>query len=165
LSFVPTLATMILGLLAGGWLRSAYPEGEKLRRLALAGAIGLAAGWLLDWAGLCPNVKRIWTPAWTLFSGGWCFLLLAGFCAVIDVARFKSWAFPLVVIGMNSIAAYCIAHLFEDFIRSGLNTHLGRGCFQVFGEAYIRTFQGAAILLVLWLILYWMYRRRLFLKI
>jgi predicted acyltransferase len=165
LSFVPTLATMILGLIAGGWLRSAYPEGEKLRRLAMAGVIGLASGWLLDWAGLCPNVKRIWTPSWTLLSGGWCFLLLASAYAVIDVARLKGWAFPLVVIGMNSIAAYCIAHLFEGFIRSALNTNLGAGFFQLFGDPYVRTFQGAAILLTLWLILYWMYRRKIFLKI
>jgi predicted acyltransferase len=165
LSFLPTLGTMILGLIAGGWLRSAYPEGEKLRRLVLAGVIGLASGWLLDWAGLCPNVKRIWTPAWTLFSGGWCFLLLAGAYALIDVARFKGWAFPLAVIGTNSIAAYCIAHLFEGFIRSALNTHLGADAFKVFGDAYARTFQGALILLTLWLILYWMYRRKIFLKI
>ena len=165
LSFIPTLGTMILGLIAGGWLRSAYPDRQKLQRLALAGVLGLAAGWLLDVAGVCPNVKRIWTPAWVLFSGGWCFLLLAGFYVVMDLARFKAWAFPLVVIGMNSIAAYSMDWLFVGFIRKSLATHLGEDAFKLFGEAWATLVQGALVLLVLWLILFWMYRRKLFLKI
>lgn len=165
LSFIPTLATMVLGLIAGGWLRSGYSGAQKLQRLVLAGVLGLAAGWLLDAAGLCPNVKRIWTPAWVLFSGGWCFLLLAGFYVVIDLARFKAWAFPLVVIGMNSIAAYCMDWLFVGFIRKSLATHLGADAFKLFGEAWATLVQGALILLVLWLILFWMYRRKVFLKI
>jgi predicted acyltransferase len=165
LSFIPTLGTMILGLIAGGWLRSAYSDTQKMQRLVMAGVIGLALGWLLDAAGICPNVKRIWTPAWVCFSGGWCFLLLAAFYAVMEMARFKSWAFPLVVIGMNSIAAYCMDWLFVGFIRKSLTTHLGNGFFKLLGEAYAPLVQGALLLLVLWLILFWMYRRKLFLKI
>ena len=71
-------------------------------------------------------VKRIWTPSWVLFSGGWCFLFLAGFYAVLDLLGFRFWAFPLRVIGMNSIAAYCMAGLFEDFIKENLEIHLGK---------------------------------------
>ena len=70
-------------------------------------------------------VKRIWTPSWTLFSGGSCFLFLAAFSWVMDMKGYRKWAFPLVVIGMNSIAAYMIAHLFEDFISSSFRIHLG----------------------------------------
>ena len=66
--------------------------------------------------GICPVVKRIWTPSWTLFSGGWCLLLTAAFYVVIEIWNRRAWAFGLLVIGMNSIAAYCIAHLFDDFI-------------------------------------------------
>ena len=75
-------------------------------------------------------MKRIWTPAWTLFSGGVCFLLLAAFCWVIEVKGYRKWAFPLVVIGMNSIAAYLIAHLFEEFIFSSYRINLGEGRIQ-----------------------------------
>ena len=78
--------------------------------------IGIAAGLLLHVTGICPVVKRIWTPAWTLYSGGLCFLFLAGFCWLTEVKGYRRWAFPLVVIGMNSIAAYLIAHLWERFI-------------------------------------------------
>jgi len=165
LSFIPTLGTMVLGLIAGGWLRSDLPAKRKLQKLGFAGAVCLVLGTVLHFAGVCPLVKRIWTPTWTLFSGGLCFLLMAAFYAVIDVRGWKWWSFPLVVIGMNSIAAYCLSHLIDGFIASSLKTHLGQDYFKRFGETFALMAQGAAVLLVLWLILYWMYRRKLFLKI
>ena len=164
LSFIPTLGTMILGLVAGRWLRAAAPR-IPMKRLLIAGAIGIAAGLLLHVTGICPVVKRIWTPSWTLFSGGACFLFVAGFSWVIDVKGYKKWAFPLVVIGMNSIAAYLIAHLFEDFIIDSFHINLGPHVFQIFGTALEPLTQGAVVLLTYWLILWWMYRRKLFLKI
>ena len=165
LSFIPTLATMILGLLAGGELRGKQSPWSKIALLVGAGAIATAAGWGLGAAGLCPIVKRIWTPSWTLFSGGLCFLILAGFYLVMDVLGWKWWAFPLRVIGMNSIAAYCLAHLVEDFIVSAFHTHLGPDVFRAFGEGYEPFVQGVAVLSALWLVLFWMYRRRLFLRV
>jgi heparan-alpha-glucosaminide N-acetyltransferase len=165
LSFIPTLATMLLGLIAGGVLRSSRSSGAKVRWLCAAGVVGLIAGWALDALGVCPVVKRIWTPSWTLFSGGWCFLLLGVFHVMIDVLQAKRWTFPLVVIGMNSIAAYCIAHLFEDFVSSSLATHFGKGIYGVLGQPYEPLVHGGLVLLVFWLILYWMYRRKLFLRI
>jgi predicted acyltransferase len=165
LSFIPTLATMILGLIAGRWLKSDLPHKTKLKQLLLASAVGLALGTALHLLGVCPLVKRIWTPTWTIFSGGLCFLLMAAFYAVTDVRGWKGWAFPLVVIGMNSIAAYCIAHLFDAFIVSSLKTHLGANFFKLFGDTFAPMAQGAAVLLVFWLILYWMYRKKLFLRI
>ncbi len=165
LSFIPTLGTMILGLIAGGVLRSVRSPWQKVRWLAVAGVVGLGVGWLLGAIGICPVVKRIWTPSWTIYSGGWCLLLLAAFYLVIDHWERKAWAFPLVVIGMNSIAAYCMAHLFEHFIAQNLKTHLGQDAFKLLGAPYEPSLHGAATLLALWLILYWMYRRKLFLRI
>ncbi len=165
LSFIPTLATMILGLIAGGVVRSERSSWAKVKWLATAGIMGLTAGAALGWLGVCPVVKRIWTPSWVLYSGGWCFLLLAVFYLVIDIVGLRRWAFPLVVIGMNSIAAYCIAHLFDGFIGSSLNTHLGPGTFRMFGQAYLPLVHGALVLFVMWLLLFWMYRRKLFLRI
>jgi predicted acyltransferase len=165
LSFIPTLGTMILGLIAGGVLRSDHPSWAKARWLLIAGIVSLLAGAALGWLGICPVVKRIWTPSWVLFSGGWCFLFLAAFYALMDIKNHKSWAFPLVVIGMNSIAAYCIDHLCEDFIRENLVTNFGKGFFELFGQAYAPLFFGAVTLLVFWLLLFWMYRRKLFLRI
>jgi len=165
LSFIPTLGTMILGLIAGGILRSNRAPREKINTLAIAGVAGLLLGAALGWAGICPVVKRIWTPSWTLFSGGWCFLFTAAFYLIIDAWQRKAWAFPLVVIGMNSIAAYCFAHLFEGFVIENLATHLGKDFFAIFGEPYKFLFRGVLVLLVLWLMLFWMYRRKIFLRI
>jgi heparan-alpha-glucosaminide N-acetyltransferase len=165
LSFIPTLGTMILGLIAGEILRSSRASWAKVRWLAIAGGIGLLSGLLLGWLGICPVVKRIWTPSWTLFSGGWCFLILAGLYVANDIKGWKSWAFPLVVIGMNSIAIYCMTWLFEDFFLTTLKVHLGQDAFRILGAAYEPLLQGAAVLILFWLLLYWMYRRRLFLRI
>lgn len=165
LSFVPTLATMLLGLLAGGVLRSEKEPKHRMNRLVLLGCVGLGLGALAGWLGICPVVKRIWTPSWVLFSGGWCFLFLAAFYGIMDIQGVKRWAFPLVVIGMNSIMAYCIAHLWDGFIISAFKTHFGEGVFQALGEAYAPLVQGVAVLSVLWLILYWMHRRQIFLRI
>jgi predicted acyltransferase len=165
LSFIPTLGTMILGLIAGGWLRGGGPAWGKVGRLVLAGLGCLAVGLAADYFGICPSVKRIWTPAWTLVSGGWCFLILAAFYVVIDLFGLRAWSFPLRVIGMNSIAAYCMTHLFNNFIVGSFKTHLGPDVFRTWGPAYETLAAGAAVLAVYWLILFWMYRRRVFLKI
>lgn len=165
LSFIPTLATMILGLLAGEILRQERPIWAKVRWLTIAGVIGLISGWLLGLLGVCPVVKRIWTPSWVLFSGGWCFLLLAAFVAIVDARGWRAWAFPLVVIGMNSIAAYCMDWICPGFIRDALPRHFGRAPFAIFGPAYVPFVQGFCVVLMLWLILFWMYRRKIFLRI
>jgi predicted acyltransferase len=165
LSFIPTLATMILGLIAGGVLRRDRPAWYKIVWLTVAGIVFTALGWGLGELGVCPVVKRIWTPSWVLFSGGLCLLFLAAFYAIIDGLGLRAWSFPLQVIGMNSIAAYVLAHLADDFIADNLKTHLGRGLFNSFGTAYAPFVQGLAVLFVLWLILFWMYRRKIFLKI
>jgi heparan-alpha-glucosaminide N-acetyltransferase len=164
LSFIPTLGTMILGLAAGRWLRAAAPA-IPMRRLVAAGGIAAVAGLLLHFTGVCPIVKRIWTPAWTLFSGGLCFLFLAAICWLTEIKQWRRWAFPLLVIGANSIAAYLIAHLWERFFLDTFRIHLGAHAFTVFGTAYEPLLRGLAVLAAYWLVLWWMYRRKLFLKI
>ena len=164
LSFIPTLGTMILGLIAGEWLREAAPA-IPFKKILMAGFAGIAAGAALHFSGICPIVKRIWTPSWTLYSGGVCFLFLALFCWIIEVKGHRKWAFPLIVIGMNSIAAYLIAHLFEDFCFSSLRINLGPQFFSFLGRGVQPLLEGSAVLLIYWLMLYWMYRRKLFLRI
>jgi predicted acyltransferase len=66
---------------------------------------------------------------------------------------------------MNSIAAYCIAHLFENFIGASLTTHFGSGVYAVFGTPFVPLVRGAMILFMMWLILLWMHRRKIFLRI
>lgn len=154
LSFIPTLGTMLLGLIAGQWLRATQPLSLYIK----TGAALVAAALALHFLGICPIVKRIWTPAWTLFSGGLCLWSLAAFRYILEIRSYTRWAFPLLVIGMNSMAAYWIAHVLPDFFGSSLRIHLG---------AYlpIAAIGPPLILLLEWWLLYWMYRRKLFLKV
>ena len=75
------------------------------------------------------------------------------------------WAFPLVVIGANSIVAYCLAHVAEEFVTENLRIHLGRDWYDLFGTSYGPLVEGAAVLICFYLILYWMYRHRVFVRI
>jgi heparan-alpha-glucosaminide N-acetyltransferase len=165
LSFVPTLATMILGLLAGGVLRDGRTSAGKLRWLVAAGLSFLAAGGLVQVLGLCPIVKRIWTPSFTLWSGGWCFLFLAFFYWALDLRGPRRWAFPLLVLGTNSIAAYVMNWVFVGPTEEALVRHLGHAPFRVLGPTFEATLVGAAALLTTWLVLLWMQRKRIFVRI
>ncbi|HEV3260809.1 MAG TPA: DUF5009 domain-containing protein [Gemmataceae bacterium] len=161
LNFIPSMATMIFGLMAGEMLRSQTRPWQKFLWLVLAGVGCLALGWVLDQT-VCPSVKRIWTPSWAVYSSGWTFLMLAGFFAVIDLAGFKRWAFPRVVVGMNSIAVYCMGMTLKGWIRGRLQAHVGG---HIFDGIYGPMVQSVAVALVIWLVCLWMYRRKVFLRV
>ena len=165
LSFIPTLGTMILGLVAGQWMKSGLSGGLLIKRLVITSAILFAIALSLDFLGINPIVKRIWTPAWTLFSGAWCFLLLAAFYFVVDVKQNRSWFTILIVIGTNSIAAYIIADTLSGFIDHSFRIHLGANYDTFVGEGYRTLISGALILLVEFWILYSMYKKKIFIKI
>ena len=165
LNFVPSLVTMIFGLLTGELLRGNRGAHDKARVLALYGVAGIAVGAALHWLGVCPLVKRIWTPSWTIFSAGWAALILAVVYYIVDVRQHRGWTLPFLVVGMNSIAMYVLVHVATDYTVGALQVHLGRGAFEAFGRAFAPIALGATTLLVFWLILLWMYRRRIFLRI
>jgi heparan-alpha-glucosaminide N-acetyltransferase len=165
LSFIPTLATMLLGLIAGDWLKGGMKPWSKLGTLVLAGLVCLGVGLGADYLGICPSVKRIWTPSWVLVSGGWCFLMLAAFYLLNDMTGWPGWSYPLRVIGRNSIVAYVMADTIRDFVSGSFRTHLGGNAFTVFGPNYEPLVAGAAILAVYWLILFWMDRRKIYLRV
>lgn len=165
LSFIPTLGTMILGLFAGNILHSDKVDSEKLKLFLTYGIGGIILGLLLNYAGICPNVKRIWTPTWVIFSGGMCYLLLAFFYWTIDVLQKGKYTTWLMVIGMNSIAAYVITHTVDSYISEQLFTHLGSDYNTIFGLSYKTLVHGGFVLLFEWLILNWMYKKKIFIKI
>jgi predicted acyltransferase len=165
LSFVPTVATMIFGLITGEWLKSGKAKSVKLRGLLIAGSSLVLAGMIFQWAGVCPIVKRIWTSSYTLYSGGLIILMLAGFYALIDLKGSRRWAFPLIVVGMNSIAIYVMSWTMQGFCRTTLQTHAGRLISALVPLTLLPIAYGLGVILIFWLILFWMYRRKLFLRI
>ncbi|MFV2068655.1 MAG: acyltransferase family protein [Pirellulales bacterium] len=158
-------ATVLLGVLSGHVLRMTVRPIAKVLVLFGAGLLCLSLGWA--WGNLpspvqFPIIKHLWTSSMVLWSGGWCFLLMGGFYLVIDVMGLRRWAFPLVVIGMNSIAVYVAVHLIDfvqiaDRIVGGIARFLGPN-----GQELLR--QSSALLLI-WLILLYLYRKRTFLRV
>jgi predicted acyltransferase len=165
LSFIPTLGTMIMGLLAGEWLKAAGSKEQKLRGLIIAGIGLVLLGLACQWTGICPIVKRVWTSSYTLYSGGLVVLILAGFYALIEWKGWRRWAFPLVVVGMNSIAVYVMSWTMSDFFGNALDRHVGGAIAAIAGPTLQPVLHGFAIMLIFWLILLWMYRRKIFLRI
>jgi predicted acyltransferase len=166
INFIPSIATMLFGLMCGELLRSGRSPRRKLLILLVCGVAGVAIGVALHLAGICPIVKKLWTPAFALLSTGLGLLIVALLFAVIDVARFRWWAFPLVLIGMNPLVVYCAEIL-------GLNMGINHA-FRVFLTGAPYQILGALNQSIMWsvmaalgyvLICWWMYRQRIFIRI
>jgi heparan-alpha-glucosaminide N-acetyltransferase len=162
LNFVPSLATMLGGSLTSRFLmRSGKSEAMKTGLLVGAGVLCLFVGTMTG-LFVCPVVKRIWTPSWVLFSGGWVLILLAAFYWVVEVWGWRRLVFPLVVVGMNSIFIYVMNSLGGGWIRGALKAHLP--------DVWVAGFWGPVVercgaLAVLWLLCFWLYRQRAFLRL
>ena len=161
LNFVPALITMILGLMAGENLRSEKTSGAKLNWLLIAGGLCLVLA-LLTGTTICPVIKKLWTPSWAFYSGAVVLWIFALFYWFIDIKGHKAWTFPLVVVGMNSIAIYVAYQLTGGWIRSVGKTWLGSGLFEGTTGALM---QSLLVLAVLWTFCYWLYRRKIFVRI
>lgn len=161
LNFIPSAVTMLLGVMAGTLLRSRREEKQKLRLLLLGGSFCMLVGVALSFS-LCPIVKKIWTPAWTLYSGGWVLWILAGLYWVVDIRGWKAWTFPLVIVGMNSLAVYLMAMLSKRWVSDCLETYLGDG---VFAGPYGPMIQAVSVFAVFWLACLYLYRCKIFFRV
>jgi predicted acyltransferase len=164
LSFIPTLGTQIIGLIAGRWLLNSAPA-VPIRRLSITAALLIAAGLALHFTGICPIVKRIWTPSWTLFSGGVCLLFLIAISWLVDLRGHRRVAFPFIVLGTNSLAAYLLSWIADQLDESVYQHHLWPSALNLFSPVFVPLYVGGLTLLVYWLILYAMYKNKIFLRI
>ena len=159
LSSMTFACTVMLGVMAGHLLRSDKVGVRKVLWLLAVGGGCIVAGLL--WNLCFPIIKHLWTSSFVLFSGGLCFMLLALFYLVIDVLGFRKWAFGFVVIGMNAIAVYMATHLVNfrnigGVFVEGLEKYAGNW------YPFLYALAGFA---VVWLILWWMYHKKSFIKI
>lgn len=161
LNFIPSIATMLLGLFAGERLRGAAAPWAKLAWLVFFGAVCLLAGLEMHWHA-CPIVKRIWTPSWALASGGAALWILAALYAVVDVLGVRRWTYPLVVVGANSIATYVLYQLGAKGLQAPV---VKRWLAALLAQPYGLAVQSVCLLAVLWLIDWWLYRRKIFVRI
>ncbi len=159
LSSLAFAATVMMGVFCGQWLRSKRSKKQKVLGLVFAGVLCVLGGWL--WGFWFPIIKHLWTSSFVLYSGGMCILLLAVFYLVIDVWGYRKWAFLFKVIGMNAIAVYMATMLFDfrhmgDVFVGGLEKWIKNG---------FPFIQSLAAFAVVWLILYFLYKRKIFIKI
>lgn len=172
LNFIPSIGTTLLGILCGQILiRIDLSKWSKLGMLLTGAAICFGLG-IAAHEYACPIVKRIWTPSWVLFSGGYVIGMLALFYFLFDVLPLKLLAFPLVVVGMNSILIYMLGQTISGWMReSVVKVHLAGMIENVFGpraldpQWYGPITLPSTVFLLYWLFLLWLYRQRIFLKL
>lgn len=158
LSTIPAVATTLLGALTGHWLQTKRPPARKAVGLLLGGVVSLAAG--AFWGHWFPIIKNIWTSSYVLYAAGWSLLLLALFYWIIDVRGWRRWAFFFEVIGMNAITIYVLQSQFDFgavariFVR-GFIFRLGH---------WTPFFWQLSIIAVEWVFLWYLYRRKIFLR-
>jgi len=134
---------------------------------------------------LCPIIKRIWTPSWVLFSGAWTLWILGAFFLVVDVINLRFWIYPLRVVGMNSILIYMMGQLLRPWTARQIQVLFGDNVFHRMSEKFVSwcnslgasygytirdgdyspIMQSLSVLLVFWLVCWWLYRQRVFIRI
>jgi predicted acyltransferase len=158
LSLIPTISTTLLGLLIGELVMS---ERSKQSKATFIGGIGLAClavGYAIS--PVVPVVMKMWTTSYGLISAGWACLMLLFFYWLIDIRGYRKWALPFVIIGMNAIFIYMFTSLVHLDSMVNVFTKELAGWLPKAGLL----FQQVAVLVVEWLILFWMYKRNVFVK-
>ena len=159
LSSIPAVATALLGVFSGEWLRSSKSPWTKSFGLLAAGLVCLGIGY--GWSQWFPLIKNLWTSSFVLVAGGWSLILLSLFYTVIDVLKWKSLAWVWVVIGMNAITIYML----RDIVSFQQISQFFLGGTADLAGAWKPVVLEFGVLLAEWLVLYHLYRHKIFLRV
>ncbi len=160
INFLSETPGVLFGVWTGNLLRSQRPRAEQLKILALGMAAAFATGLLLS--PLVPINKWLWTASYTLYTTGWVLLGMLAMILLVEYAGIRKPAFPLLVVGMNSLFVYCV----DGLLRGGIDRSLRlftRG-FESIGT-FAPVIQSCAVLLVIWSMAFWLYRRKIFIRV
>jgi predicted acyltransferase len=157
---LPALCLTVMGSIAGDILRSDRKESKKLQILLLAGIAGIGIG--LFWGLHFPINKHLWSSSFILLTAGMAFLILSLFYYVIDVLKFQSWTFFFQVIGMNSLTIY-LAYHFIDFEHT--SHALFAGLYAPVPEQFHDALEALGALVLVWSMMYFLYKKKIFIKI
>lgn len=160
-STIPAIATGLLGIFTGSFLKNSQQvPKKKALYIAIAGIISLVLA--LIWNLVFPINKNLWTSPFVLLTGSISLLLLALFYYIIDVCGHKKWAFFFKVIGMNSILIYLSGKFIDwDYTNNALFKWLG----QWIGDPYNGVVLAITFILIEWVFLYILYKKKVFLKV
>jgi predicted acyltransferase len=160
INLICEIPSVLFGVWVGTLLRGSRPRAQQMKILALGMAAAFASGLALS--PLVPINKWLWTATYTLYTTGWSILGLLILYVLIDVIGMRRLVFPLVVVGMNSLFVYCLSDLLRGRIDSAIAVF--SGSYKSLG-IFAPVAQSCSVLLVIWLIAYWMYRRGIFVKV
>jgi predicted acyltransferase len=175
LSTLPAIATTLLGLLAGLWLRTQRDGIEKAAGLLVLGVLCAAAGYVLDGI-LMPINKGLWTPSYVMFTAGLALLALGTCYWLIDVKQYRAWSWPFVIFGMNAIAIFVLSGIVGRLLTIRVD---GNGSAQALKSiVYGRVFEplgmsaantsllyAIAFVMMLFAVAWVMHRKRIYLKV
>ncbi|QRR01444.1 acyltransferase family protein [Dyadobacter sandarakinus] len=162
LSTIPAVATGLLGIFTGVFVRSKTFDPLKSVYFMLMAALALMVAGLL-WDGIFPINKRLWTSSFVLFVGGWSLAFFAVFYLIIDVAGWKRWTFPFILIGTNSILIYLAVEGMIGFDHTA-QFFLG-GLIRLVPDRFEELLKIVSVILVELLGLYFLYKNKIFLKV
>jgi predicted acyltransferase len=175
LSTIPAIGTTLFGVLTAHWLRSCRSTSDKAMGMLVAGVFLVAAGQTLA-IGI-PINKGIWTPSYAVFMAGMALVLLTGFFWAIDVKGNNRTVTPFLIFGMNAIAAYVLSELVSktirevkitlpDGTRTRLKSYLFDSLFAPLGNGKLASLLFAvSFVFLIFLVMWWMWKKRCFLKI
>jgi predicted acyltransferase len=156
----PSICLTIFGTLAGEMLQREWSERQKVGRLLIVGAGCIIVS--LIWNLHFPINKHLWSSSFVMLTAGMAFLFLALFYWVIEIQGYTKWAFFFKVIGMNSLLIY-LGYRFIDFNHT--SELLFSGVYKIAAEEWQEVFRAIGALLLVWLGLYIMYRKKIFVKV
>jgi predicted acyltransferase len=157
----PALCLTVLGAYAGEILQdSVKADAKKFMRLLLTGIVCVGLGLL--WSLHLPIAKRLWSSSFILLTGGMAFVFMALFYGIIDILKFKKWSFFFVVIGMNSLTIYLLNRFVNFRYTSRL---LFEGLYAPLGEKWAGVFESLGAIALVWCLLYFLYRKKIFLRV
>jgi predicted acyltransferase len=160
INFIGNAVTILFGCWAGMLMRTARPHSYKLKVLGASAAAAFVLGLALE--PFNPMVKRLWTASFTLFSTGWVILILMALYWTVDVKQHQKWAFPVLVLGMNSIFIYSFSQVLRGWLDRGLGVFTGN--FWYLGDLGAIP-QNILVLTVMWYMCFWLYKKNIFIKL
>lgn len=175
LSTLPSIATVLLGVLTGDWLGSQRTAAKKTVGMLAFGVLGLIAGQALNM--LMPINKNLWTSSFVVFTAGFALVVLAICYWVVDAKSWRGWwATPFIAFGMNAIALYTVAalvaktlnriYLHYDGRQMNLHSYINLRFYEPLANpSFASLLYSLSFVFICSLIAYFMYRKRIFLKV
>lgn len=154
-----SIAVCLSGVVAGQWLRSSKTENAKVKGLLISGILCIVIG--LIWSLSFPIIFKLWSSSFAMLAIGISSILMGLFYWIIDVKGYQKWTFPLVVVGVNPIAIYIASGLFDFGSIVNVFVH---GFIDYLG-AFKPLFWALCMLITKWLFVYFLYKKKIFLKV